>query len=398
MLRSLFSGISGLRAHEAMIDITSNNISNVNTVGFKASSAVFQDTLSQMVSAAGGAQAGNGGTNPAQIGLGVRLGGVSTNFNQGAAQVTGRSTDLMINGDGFFVVSNAGERMYTRAGSFSFDTEGRLVAPNGSVVQGWKATKGVVDTTGLAIDVKLPISTLFPPQETTKTSFTGNLPAEADPGTTITAAVKGFDTLGAEQTISLSFTKVAGTVWNVSVTDGTTTSTDTVDFGQAGDTPDKTLITLTGRPSPATDVEFDIAKVTSFAGGSTLAPVNQNGSSMGSLSTFNISPDGTVVGVFSNGLKQTLAQLTLASFNNPPGLDKVGESMFRDTVNSGAPMLGVAGQGGRGMLQGNTLEMSNVDLGTEFTNLIVAQRGFQANSKVISTSDELLQDLVNMKR
>jgi len=184
----------------------------------------------------------------------------------------------------------------------------------------------------------------------------------------------------------------------VSVTDGTTTSTDVVDFGQAGDTPDKTDIVLTGRPAPLNDVHFDISKVTSYAGGSTLAPVSQNGSAMGSLSTFNISPDGTVVGVFSNGLKQTLAQLTLASFNNPPGLDKVGESMFRDTVNSGEPMLGVAGQGGRGMLQGNTLEMSNVDLAQEFTNLIVAQRGFQANSKVISTSDELLQDLVNMKR
>jgi flagellar hook protein FlgE len=397
MLRSLFSGISGLRAHQQMLDITSNNIANVNTTGFKASTAVFQDTLSQLIQPSSGPQAGNGGTNPAAIGLGVRLGAITTNFGQGSAQVTGRSTDLMINGDGFFVVENAGERMFTRAGAFSFDTEGRLVNPTGAVVQGWGANNGVVDTNGLAKDVQLPISTLYPPQESTKSLFTGNLPGNTTSPVPITTAIKGYDKAGNELTLSVTFTKNTPTNWGVTVSDGTSTSSDTIDFGAGGGTPDKTSVTLT-RSAPASNIVFDVSKITSYAGQNTLAPESQNGSALGSLNTFTISKDGLVIGVFSNGLKQTLAQLTMASFNNPPGLDKVGESMYRNTVNSGEPQLGVAGSGGRGLLQGSTLEMSNVDLGQEFTNLIVAQRGFQANSKVISASDELLQELVNMKR
>jgi flagellar hook protein FlgE len=145
-------------------------------------------------------------------------------------------------------------------------------------------------------------------------------------------------------------------------------------------------------------VTFNLAGLTAFAGTSTITASDQNGSAVGSLQSFTISPDGTVVGVFSNGLKQSLAQIALASFNNPPGLEKVGGSMYRTTVNSGTQLLGQAGTGGRGLLSSGTLEMSNVDLAQEFTNLIVAQRGFQANSRVITTSDSILEDLVNLKR
>src|SRR6185437_8280574 len=153
MLRSLFSGISGLRAHQQMMDVTGNNIANVNTAGYKSSQSIFEDTLSQMMKSAGAPQAGNGGTNPAQVGLGVRSAGISTNFSQGATQATGKTTDLMINGDGFFVVRNGAENLYTRAGSFSFDANGSLVNPDGMTVQGWNATNGVINTNASPTDI-----------------------------------------------------------------------------------------------------------------------------------------------------------------------------------------------------------------------------------------------------
>jgi len=172
MLRSLFSGISGLRAHQQMMDVTGNNIANINTTGYKASQTTFQDTLSQLVRAAGAPQAGGGGTNPAQVGLGVRLGGIENNFSQGAAQTTGRNTDLMIQGDGFFVVQNAGQQLYTRNGSFSFDTNGQLTTSDGGLVQGWAANgAGVINTNATASPVTLPTGTLLPPTPTANGRF-----------------------------------------------------------------------------------------------------------------------------------------------------------------------------------------------------------------------------------
>lgn len=403
MLRSLFTGISGLRTHQQMMDITANNISNVNTTGFKSSSAIFQDTLSQMITGAGAPQAGNGGTNPSQIGLGVQLSAVTTNFTQGSTQVTGRSTDMMINGDGFFVVDNKGEQMYTRAGAFSFDADGRLVNPQGMVMQGWGTNAaGNVDTKQVPGDVTLPISTLRPPRETDSTIFAGNLPKNAADGAEITTSVKIYDQAGAEKTLSVTFTKDAApaTTWQVSATDTATppnTVTGSVDLGADGANAHNTVLTMPIADS-GNSITIDLSKVTGFAGQNTVAPQQQNGSGMGSLASFSISKDGLLVGVFSNGQKQTLAQLALANFNNPPGLEKAGESVYRSSVNSGEAQLGTAGSGGRGFLQGQALEMSNVDLGQEFTNLVVSQRGFQANSKVITTADELLQELVNMKR
>jgi flagellar hook protein FlgE len=176
------------------------------------------------------------------------------------------------------------------------------------------------------------------------------------------------------------------------MSDGTTTSAaQPINFAANGGTPTPASLTFNG-------VAVNLSGITSYAGASTAAAVSQDGSPMGSLQAFTMSPDGTLVGVFSNGLKEPLAQIAMAAFNNPGGLEKAGDSQFRATVNSGAPQLGVAGNGGRGLLQSAALEMSNVDLAQEFTNLVIAQRGFQANSKVVSTSDELLQDLVNLKR
>jgi len=392
MLRSLFSGISGLKAHQTMLDVAGNNIANVNTTGFKASQTQFQDTLSQVLNNASAATPGVGGTNPAQVGLGVRVAGITTNFSQGAAQLTNRSTDMMINGDGFFTVRVGVEQNYTRAGSFNFDSLGQLVTADGALVQGWAATNGVVDINGPLTDLRLPIGTLMSAKATTTADFVGNLPSDALTGTTLTKSIDVYDDLGNARSLALTFTNTAG-AWNVTATDGTTTVAATP----------VTFNTTTGaNTAPLTltvgTVAVDLSTVTGFAGLSTVEAVNQNGQEAGNLQSFALSPDGTLMGSFSNGLKQAIGQLALATFTNPTGLEKAGGSMYRTTVSSGIAQVGTAGTGGRGKLAGGSLEMSNVDLSAEFTNLIIAQRGFQANSRVITTSDELLQELVNLKR
>lgn len=393
MLRSLFAGITGLRSNQTMMDVVGNNIANVNTVGFKSSQTVFEDTLSQLVQGAGAPQGAQGGSNPAQVGLGVKLAGITTNFAQGAAQLTGRSTDMMIQGDGFFLVKNGGETLYSRAGAFSLDGSGQLVTPEGAVVQGWAGVNGVINANGSPNGVKIPIGVQLPPKPTANVKLGGNLPAGVAVGTNVVASITTYDTQGTQHSMTYSFTNTAANSWNLVVTDGTNppSAPSALVFNASGQLTSASSVTIGG-------VALDLSGLTQFGGAGTASALSQDGTAAGSLQTFSISPDGTLVGVFSNGLKQSLAQISLATFNNPPGLEKVGGSMYRSSVNSGAPQLGVAGNGGRGMLAGGVLEMSNVDLAAEFTNLIISQRALQASSKVITASDEVLQDLVNLKR
>lgn len=275
MMRSLFSGISGLRAHQQLMDVTGNNIANVNTTGFKSGQLVFEDALSQTLRSGGAASTTTGATNPAQVGLGVRLGGTHTDFSQGATQITGRSTDILIQGDGFFVVDLSGRQAFTRAGAFTLDSLGQLSTPDGGLVQGWQGTAGVIDTTA-------PIG-----------------PITIDPSV---------------------------------------------------------------------------------------------------YRSFSVSSAGVLTGALADGTLQSIAQVAVANFANPNGLTRGGGSIYERTANSGVALIGVPGANGTGVMVGAAIEMSNVDLAQEMTDLIIAQRGFQANSKVISTSDELLQDLMNLKR
>jgi flagellar hook protein FlgE len=395
MLRSLFSGISGLRAHQQMMDVTGNNIANVNTTGYKSSQVVFQDTLSQMVNAAGAPQNQAGGTNPAQVGLGVRMASLSANFSQGATQTTGKSSDMMIQGDGFFIVKSGGEALYTRAGSFTFDANGSLTTPSGQIVQGWTAQDGVVNTAGTPDNLKLPIGVSLAPTPTTSFTFTGNFSNESAIGTTKDIPIKVYDAKGTPTMVPVHFEKTADDTWTMSLPDG---SQQAVTFtgGKAvgaldGSGKDTGKLTLGA-------YEVDVHDLTQYSGETEARVSNSNGSGAGILSSYTVSNTGQIVGVFSNGLKQTLGQLALANFNNVNGLEKIGDSMFRTTVNSGLAQVGPAGSAGVGLITSGALEMSNVDLAQEFTNLVIAQRGFQANSRVITTSDEILQELVNLKR
>jgi flagellar hook protein FlgE len=407
MLRSMFSAISGLRAHQTKLDVTGNNIANVNTVGFKSSQTVFQDTLSQVIRNGGAAAADRGGTNPAQVGLGVKVAAITTNWQQGATQSTGRSTDFMIEGDGFFVTRAGTEQVYTRAGSFDFDSSGKLVTADGTIVQGWMAEPdGSINPNKPIKDLSVPYGATVAPIASTSGILEGNLPAGVDVGESVQTATTMYDQQGVGHEVSYTFTKDATDDWTLAVTvDGTpVTLTDdditfnadgtmsnpaspyTVEFGTSG---------FAGWPGP---VELDLSGIKQYGSANTVASTAQNGFAMGSLESFSLSNDGTITGIYSNGMRQSLGQLAMASFTNPGGLEKAGNSSFRVGDNSGVALVGQPGTGGRGQLVAGALEMSNVDLAEEFTGLIIAQRGFQANSRVITSSDEILQDLVNLKR
>jgi flagellar hook protein FlgE len=401
----MFSAISGLKAHQTKMDVTGNNIANVNTVGFKSSQTVFQDTLSQVIRAGGAPAADRGGNNPAQVGLGVKVAAITTNWTQGATQSTGRSTDFMIEGDGFFVTEGAGgEQLFTRAGSFDFDGAGRLITPDGSFLQGWQAdVNGVVNSNGPIERLTVPYGQTVNPRATDAGTLAGNLPAELGTGESVQSAITMYDEQGVDHAISYSFTKGAANTWTVGIqVDGapvTVTPSPTVSFNADGTL--ASAATLGFDPAQASwagNIAIDISGIKQFGSASTVGATGQNGYAMGSLQSFTLGNDGTITGVYSNGERKALGMLALASFNNPGGLQKAGSSSFRVGDNSGAAMIGVAGAAGRGVLNSGALEMSNVDLAEEFTGLIVAQRGFQANSRVITSSDEILQDLVNLKR
>jgi flagellar hook protein FlgE len=418
MLRSLYSGISGLHAHQLMMDVTGNNIANVNTVGYKASVVQFQDTLSQMLGAAGAPQNGQGGSNPAQVGLGVKNSGILSNFAQGSQETTGRSGDMMIQGDGFFVTRQGAEDLYTRAGQFSFDANGLLVSATGQPVQGWSAKDGVVNSAAKPDDIKMPLGSTISPEATTKITFKGNLssddvPDSNDPtnsGTnySTTIPVKVYDSQGATHTVTAKLSRTSNdnaatpptSEWSVDLTaeDGTTSlGSATLDLsgGKPVDSGGQPLTSLT-----LGNYTVDVSDITSYSGLSDARVFDTDGQAKGALTSvsYSVSDSGQIIGVYSNGLKETLGQVAMATFKNVDGLEKVGDSGFRSTVNSGYPQVGTPGSAGMGSVVSGALEMSNVDLAQEFTSLIIAQRGFQANSKVITTSDEILQDLVAMKR
>ncbi|HEY0127510.1 MAG TPA: flagellar hook protein FlgE [Blastococcus sp.] len=415
----MFSAISGLRAHQTKMDVTGNNIANVNTVGFKGSQTVFQDTLSQVIRAGGAPAADRGGTNPAQVGLGAKVAAITTNWTQGATQSTGRSTDFMIEGDGFFVTrGTGGEQLFTRAGSFDFDGSGKLVTPDGSVLQGWMAdANGIVNINGPIGGLSVPYGQVTAPRATGSIAgepagaVSGNLSAEG--GTAVQKSVTMYDALGMEQQISYTFTKDAApavNAWTVAIAHNsaaeppvvTALGTAAVTFDDDGalSSADTIAVDLTplANPSWAGTIDIDVSGLTQLGGASDVKADEQNGYAMGTLQSFQLGADGTIMGVYSNELRQPIGRLALASFNNPGGLEKAGNSSFRVGVNSGVAQVGTAAEGGRGALMSGALEMSNVDLAEEFTGLIVAQRGFQANSRVITSSDEILQDLVNLKR
>ena len=413
MMRSLFSGVSGLRSHQTMMDVTGDNIANINTAGFKGSRVIFSDTLSQVMR--GGSAAGDqrGGVNAMQIGLGTRVAGVDMVNTQGSVQATGRPTDVAIQGEGYFAVRAGGETLYTRGGSFGFDDAGNLADPTGAIVQGWLAdpATGQIVVNGAATDIRIPLGQTVAPEVTTTVTLGGNLNSKAAVGSDagrVSATAKVYDSLGAETVVTITYTKTGDNAWTAEAfgPDGASLGapsplTFNPDGSLAGGTLDFTLPGANGAQPTAVTAAFGepgtAGALTQFGSTSGVLAAT-DGAPTGYMRSYAIGDDGTVSGSFSNGEVRVLGQLAVAGFTNPAGLIRSGSSHMRSSPASGDAQVGLPGELGRGTLSSGYLEGSNVDLAQEFTQLMIAQRGFQANSRIISTSDEMLQELVNLKR
>lgn len=418
MLRSMYSGIGGMKNFQTKLDVIGNNIANVNTFGFKKGRTTFKDLVSQQLAGSSNPTENRGGTNPRQIGLGGTLATIDTIHTQGSLQTTGRALDLAISGDGYFIVNDGNLSSYTRAGNFYLDRQGTLVTGDGLKVQGYQpnAAGNGVNPNNFG-DLTIDSGQVISPEATTGISFKGNLDAESEDSQSVTIQSKVVDPLGATHDVEIIYTKTTSNQWDYEVFQSNTLTLlkkGSVEFDEAtglasggdqiGATTPPTYglggITLSPAAiSGAADFNFDIdlTSLTQFAGSNTADVDEIDGNFEGFLESFNISQTGEINGVYTNGEVRILGQIAMATFNNTGGLTKAGDNLFRISNNSGAPNIGFAGEG-RGVISGSSLEMSNVDLSEEFTEMIVAQRGFQANTKMITTSDEILQELVNLKR
>lgn len=543
MMRSLSSAVAGLNTQQTAMDVIGANISNINTVGYKGSRTSFQDVMSQTMQSATGSSGERGGTNAIQIGMGVGLAAVDTITEAGSYQSTGRNTDLAIQKEGYFVVTDGKQQYYTRAGNFDFDAKGNLVIPgSGLFIRGWNAVDGVLDSSGQISNIVVPAGISIPAKATTEMTFINNLSASAMPGTTAMTSKDVYDSLGKTHTLNNTFTKVSDNKWisactladgtpvtnglteisfdtqggfstvkqatvnaaaatsiNLDLTkyqlDNTTGSihsayytvadngspaalhvlkatftqmadnkwtyaiTDTssksstalktgeivydsaaatdytdnnaaatftingatITFALSGDgvaptgtsfhadrastdtaayTTNATVNPIEFTPSDAATmyVGMNYYDLTQYGTDTTVQASEQDGFAAGTLDSVSIDSTGKIIGTFTNGQTEDLAQIALATFTNPGGLTRVGGSMFGESENSGFASIGTSGSGGRGEIQSGTLEMSNIDLADQFSKMIVAQRGFQSNSKIITVSDEMMEILANLKR
>ena len=491
MMRSLFSGVSGLKSHQTRMDVIGNNIANVNTIGFKSSRVTFADTLYQTQTGAAAPTDTVGGTNPKQIGLGVGVASIDLLFNDASTQSTGKNTDLALSGNGLFVVSrdqDGKDKYYTRAGNFSFDANYNYVVPgSGHHVVGWNADEdGNIDTksTPEGIQIKDAMRSMGA-KATTLISYKGNMnssvptivsmtdqtgspaasPAHVDgttiksltlklsDGTTQTVTAKSnyqyktgnslpittianvYDSLGNLHKVPFLFTKVpSGALplghdkWEVTVSPGVdsggsldpvgtcsikeedgswttvTMGTQTLQFDQNGKyvsgsgSPTLTLTNGAGSSGGTNTMTatVDLASLTQYSGSDTIK-ADYDGNAAGTLKEINTDQSGILTGTYTNGEKRSLAQIAVAQFDNAPGLTKAGANLYAESNNSGTANIKSVNALGL-TLTPSALEMSNVDIANEFADMVVTQRGFQSNSKVITVGDEMLETVINMKR
>lgn len=463
MMRSLYSGVSGMQNHQTRLDVIGNNVANVNTTGFKRGRVNFQDMISQQLSGAASPTNEIGGVNPKEVGLGVMTASIDTIFTQGNLQSTGVSTDVAIQGNGFFVLKNGEESFYTRAGSFGLDSEGSLVNPaNGMRVQGWMARElngeMVLQTAGSTEDLIIPVGQKDPAKATENVNFACNLnknTPEILAGASAADIAKGtwsteqkiYDSFGNEHMLSVSFTRVAGNPnqWQATVQvdpDNAVATETRVGLGTTDGVENTFLINFDnmGRLQSVTDTAGNVTNpagqivlqtsfnvpeanadeagnpyrqtlninlgtigsmentITQSASASSTKAFYQDGYTMGYLDNFKIDSSGIITGVYSNGTNRVIGQIAMATFTNQSGLEKAGENTYVESNNSGLANIGTSGIAGKGSLLAGSLEMSNVDLTEQFTDMIVTQRGFQASSKTIQTADTLLDTVLNLKR
>lgn len=405
--------LSGLTASSIALSTIANNLANLNTIGYKDARVLFRDLFYQSLGT-------NGAGDAIQQGAGTAVASIPSNFTQGNVDPTGVSTDVAILGDGFFIVSKGGVISYTRAGNFEVDKNSLLVTSDGQQVMGYAATNGVLNPGQGLVPLTLGAGTISPATATSVVQLRTNLDATADVGTVYSAPLKIYDSLGASHVLMFTYTKTATNTWDYSVSipaadvggavDPTVLNTGTLTFDGNGNltspASDVTNINITGFVDGANDLSFtwrlydpnNASLLTQMASPSSTSSTQQDGAGSGTLVKFDIGADGTITGAFSNGRTAILGQLALATFANNQGLLRAGNNGFTETLASGQAVVGGPGTGGRGTLSGGALELSNVDIAKEFAALIVAQRGFQANARAVTTFDEITQETINLKR
>ena len=401
--------MSGLQADSVALDTIGNNLANLNTTAFKEQTTTFEDLFYQQVGT-------SGANDPLQVGVGTKVSGTSTSYQQGTLSNTGNATDMALSGNGFFVVQQGGVQSLTRAGNFQMDQYGNLETVSGEQVMGYGAVNGVVTGNGTLGALQLPVGQTEAAQATQNFSITANLNAGAATGTQFSTPVTTYDSLGEAHLATISYTKTGANTWDYSVTlpagdaTGATGNTGTLTFDTSGNllTPASNVagISFTGLADGASDMSLNWnlrdASGNSTIGQSTAASAStattQDGFASGVYQSFAVDSAGVVTASFSNGNTVAVGQLAVASVTNQQGLIITGNNDYRTTASSGVASIGVAGSGGRGTIEDDTLEESNVDIAAEFSNLIVAQRSFEANSKTVTTFDTITQDTISMIR
>ena len=401
--------LTGLQADTVSLDTIGNNLANLNTTAYKDQSTTFEDLFYQQIGS-------SGSNNPIQVGVGTKVSGTDTDFSQGTLSTTGDTADVALQGNGYFIVQQDGVQSLTRAGNFQLDPSGNLTTVDGESVMGYPATGGVVDTNAALAPLTVPVGVNEAAHATQNFSATVNLDAGAATGTAFTTPVTMYDSLGQSHAASVTYTKTGSNTWSYAVAlpaaDATGTpvnNTGTLTFDSNGNlvspASNVTGITFPGLADGASNmsVNFNLytngsSTISQSTAASSTTTTNQDGYASGTYQSFAVDSDGVLTATFSNNHIVDIGQIAVATVTNSAGLDLVGNNNYQTTAASGVATAGVAGAGGRGTIEDSALEQSNVDISTEFANLIVAQRAFQANSKTITTFDSLTQDIMGMVR
>jgi len=413
-LTALYTGGTGMIAFSSMLDVVGNNIANINTPGYKDQQVSFQDLVYQTLNPGSPATTTIGGTNPNQLGQGVGTGANSTLFTQGTITATGQPLDAAIQGNGFFVLGSGANQLYTRDGSFTVDSAGFLVDPTtGERVQRTGTVgEGTATTPGYQVvgnnDISIPYGAGLPGVETSTVNFQGNIDNNLTVGQSANTSIQVFDSQSAAHTLTVTFTNTGTGTYSASATvDGVaeTVTGGPVTFGSNGliASGNTLSVAVTGTNGAANQtINLNLGTVgsatglTQFGTATTAQAVTQDGIAAGTLVAVSYDTDGNIQGQFSNGETIPIAQLAIASFNNEGGLLQVGNNDYSPSPASGQAVIGTAGSGALGTVVGGSLEGSNVDISTEFANLIIAQRGFQVNAETVTIADQVLADLANI--
>jgi flagellar hook protein FlgE len=408
-MASFSIALSGLKADTVALNTIGNNLANLNTTAYKKQSTTFEDLFYQQMGV-------SGSSNPIQVGVGTRVSGTQTTYQQGTILPTGMPSHMALDGDGFFITEQGGVRALTRAGNFQLDQSGNLITVDGASVMGYPVNGGVVDTNAGLVPLHLPVGVTEAAQATSNVSITANLNAAATVGTSFATPTTVYDSLGQSHSMTVTYTKTGANTWDYSVdlqsgdAAGSSNNTGTLTFDSSGNliapAANITGMTFSGMADGSSDMVVNLnlfdgngnSTLKQSTAASTNTATTQDGFASGNYQSFSVDGSGVIYAMYSNGHTSEVGQVAVARVTNPDGLAKIGNNSYLTTNASGDAIYGVPGTGGRGSIEDSALEQSNVDISEEFANLIVAQRSFEANTKTMTTFDSVTQAALNLVR